>query len=100
MKWTNFQLVRQYPSSFEFTGHYLERLVEGVYSAGFLNFAGERAQSETSPQFLLFFFCVFFSCETFPFSIFWGLGAALSTSFTAVRGCFMLCFFLLAALKW
>lgn len=36
------QLVRQYPSSFEFTGHYLERLVEGVYSAGFLNFAGER----------------------------------------------------------
>eukprot|EP00903_Cladosiphon_okamuranus_P015602 g14407.t1 len=42
------QLVRQYPSSFEFTGHYLERLVEGVYSAGFLNFAGncERERRE------------------------------------------------------
>ncbi|CAN0090610.1 unnamed protein product, partial [Ectocarpus sp. 4 AP-2014] len=42
------QLVRQYPSSFEFTGHYLERLVEGVYSAGFLNFAGncERERKE------------------------------------------------------
>ncbi|CAM9773473.1 unnamed protein product [Hapterophycus canaliculatus] len=42
------QLVRQYPSSFEFTGHYLERLVEGLYSAGFLNFAGncERERKE------------------------------------------------------
>ena len=34
------QVMRQYPSSFEFTGHYLERLIEGVYSAAFLNFAG------------------------------------------------------------
>lgn len=34
------QLVRQYPSSFEFTGHYLERLVEALYSAAFLTFAG------------------------------------------------------------
>lgn len=35
------QLVRQYPTSFEFTGHYLERLVEGLYSASFINFAGQ-----------------------------------------------------------
>lgn len=36
----NAQLVRQYPSSFEFTGHYLERVVEGLYSAAFLTFSG------------------------------------------------------------
>ena len=42
------QLVRQYPSSFEFTGHYLERLVEGVYSAGFLNFAGKHDRHATA----------------------------------------------------
>ncbi|CAM9539490.1 unnamed protein product, partial [Sphacelaria rigidula] len=42
------QLVRQYPSSFEFTGHYLERLVEALYSAAFLTFAGncERERKE------------------------------------------------------
>lgn len=42
------KLVRQYPAAFEFTGHYLERLVEGLYSAGFITFSGELGGGDNS----------------------------------------------------
>lgn len=44
------QLVRQYPASFEFTGHYLERLVEALYSAAFLTFTGKQGDAVIAGQ--------------------------------------------------